>query len=36
MYELKNRYEMLFSATQFLDEIVASVLKRNLYFRTIF
>lgn len=34
MYEVKNRYAILFSAAQFLDKIVPSVLKSNLYLRT--
>lgn len=34
MYEVKNRYAILFSAALFLDKIVASVLKTYLYLRS--
>lgn len=35
MYEVKNRYAVLFSAAEFLDRIGAVMLNSNLYLKTI-
>lgn len=35
MYEVKNRYAILFSAAELLDKTGAAILNGNLYLRTI-
>ena len=35
MYEVKNRYAILFFTAEFLDKIGAAMLNSNLYLRTI-